>query len=262
MTNPPILLDICTLSKSYFNAQGNEQKKALIDASFTLYEGEVFGLLGVNGAGKTTLSSLLATVHPPTRGDVFWRGCSIYSQLLEYRKILALCPQKPNIEKRLNLEENLLFTARCYGISLEKSLQRREELLDEFSLTAYRTTSIDAMSGGYRQRFLLARALMSSPKLLILDEPTVGLDPHIRRQIWEIIAHLKQTGVTIILTTHYLDEAEFLSDRVCFIHEGLIRTIDTPQNLKQFHQKNNLEEVFLSFVDNPESMVFNACTTV
>jgi ABC-2 type transport system ATP-binding protein len=256
------LLKVHSVSKTYFNKKGNELKRALTQATFDLYRGEVFGLLGVNGAGKTTLSSILATVHPPTSGDVIWRGQSIYKQLLEYRKIVGMCPQKPNIEKRLNVEENLIFAGRCYGLSQKQALERKDVLLAQFNLEEYVRTTTDQLSGGYRQRFLIARALMHQPQLMILDEPTVGLDPHIRRQIWEVIKTLRSTHVSVILTTHYLDEAEFLSDRVCLIHNGLIRTVDTPHNLKKFHQKNNLEEVFLKFVDDPEAKIFNSVTAV
>ena len=258
METIPTLLEIDNLSKIYFDKKGNKVRQALYEAQFTLRKGEVFGLLGVNGAGKTTLSSILATMHPPTSGDVLWRGKSIYSQLIEYRTIVGICPQKPNVEKRLNIEENLLFAGRCYGLNQEFSVERKNILMDQFDLRQYANSNTDQLSGGYRQRFLIARALMHEPELLILDEPTVGLDPHIRRQIWEVITMLKSTSVTVLLTTHYLDEAEYLSDRVCLIHDGLIRTIDTPNNLKKSHQKNSLEEVFLKFVDDPEAAIFNS----
>ncbi len=255
------LLEVRKVSKTYFDKKGREIKRALQEASFDLYKGEVLGLLGVNGAGKTTLSSILATMHPPTFGEIMWRGESIYKQLLEYRKVVGMCPQKPNIEKRLNVEENLIFAGRCYGLNRQQASERKESLVTQFNLGEYLHTTTDQLSGGYRQRFLIARALMHQPQLLILDEPTVGLDPHIRRQIWETIKTLKSEHVSIILTTHYLDEAEYLADRVCLIHNGLIRTIDTPDRLKKFHQKNNLEEVFLTFIDDPEANVFNSVNT-
>lgn len=258
MDKSEILLEVRNISKTYLNPKGGEVKQALHRASFDLYRGEVFGLLGVNGAGKTTLSSILATMHPPTSGDILWREQSIYKQLLEYRKIIGMCPQKPNIEKRLNIEENLLFAGRCYGLNQQQAIERKKALVSQFELGEYLYTTTDQLSGGYRQRFLIARALMHLPQLIILDEPTVGLDPHIRRQIWEVIKRLKSMHVSVILTTHYLDEAEYLSDRVCLIHNGLIRTVDTPNNLKKFHQKNNLEEVFLKFVDDPEAKIFNS----
>lgn len=252
------LLEVHNVSKTYFDKKGRELKKALRKVSFDLKKGEVFGLLGVNGAGKTTLSSILSTMHPLTAGDIIWNNRSIYDQLLDYRKIVGMCPQKPNIEKRLSIEENLLFAGYCYGLSQEKTVERKNMLMKQFNLQEYAHTSADLLSGGYRQRFLIARALMHEPQLMILDEPTVGLDPHIRRQLWEVIKELRSDRVTVILTTHYLDEAEYLSDRVCLIHDGLIRTVDTPDNLKKFHRKNNLEEVFLKFVDDPEAKIFNS----
>lgn len=252
------LLQVCSIFKTYKDKKGRELKKALKNVSFELKKGEVFGLLGVNGAGKTTLSSIIATMHPPSGGDILWNGQSIYQQLLNYRKIVGMCPQKPNIEKRLTIEENLIFAGRCYGLSYEESLKRKNELMVQFNLEEYAQSSADQLSGGYKQRFLIARALVHKPQLMILDEPTVGLDPHIRRQLWDVIKGLRNENVTVILTTHYLDEAEYLSDRVCLIHGGTIRTVDTPENLKQYHHKNNLEEVFLKFIDDPEAKIFNS----
>lgn len=257
MTNQ-ILLQVRKLSKTYPAKKGREPKQALKNASFDLYKGEVLGLLGVNGAGKTTLSSILATVYPLTSGEILWEGRSIYENLLFYRKIIGICPQKPNIEKRLNVEENLLFAAKCYGLSHKEATNRKDLLISKLELEQYANKLTDDLSGGCRQRFLIARALMHNPQIVIFDEPTVGLDPHIRREIWEIIKMLKSSSVTVILTTHYLDEAEYLSDRVCLIHAGEIKTIDTPSNLKASHQKNNLEEVFLKFVDDPDAELFNS----
>lgn len=133
--------------------------------------------------------------------------------------------------------------------------------MEQFHLEVYAKSHSEELSGGYRQRFLIARALMHDPKFIILDEPTVGLDPHIRRELWEVIKTLKARQITILLTTHYLDEAEFLSDRVCLIHNGSIRTVDTPDRLKKFHQKNNLEEVFLKFTQDPDAKIFNSVST-
>jgi ABC-2 type transport system ATP-binding protein len=255
---PKTLIEVRKLSKTYPSKKGQDPKQALSNISFNLHEGEVLGLLGVNGAGKTTLSSILATVYPPSSGDILWDGKSIYKNLLSYRKIIGICPQKPNIEKRLDVQENLLFAARCYGFCKKTAEERMSFLMKKLQIEEYAHRLTDELSGGCRQRFLIARALMHHPKLVIFDEPTVGLDPHIRRQIWEVIAMLKSIGVTVILTTHYLDEAEYLSDRVCLIHAGHIKTIDTPDNLKKSHEKNNLEEVFLKFVDDPNAELFNS----
>jgi ABC-2 type transport system ATP-binding protein len=252
-----VFLSIKEVSKTYFEKR-REIKQALKEVSLDILDGEVLGLLGVNGAGKTTLVSILATLHPATAGDVQWNGVSIYQKLLTYRSVVGYCPQHPNIERQLSLGENLVFSGRCYGMSKQEAVERQQELAKEFKLEEYLEANIDQVSGGYKQRFLIARALMHRPQLVILDEPTVGLDSHIRRELWEVITKLKKSGITVILTTHYLDEAEHLSDRICLIHEGTVRTIDTPENLKKQHQKNSLEEVFLKFVDDPEAEIFNS----
>lgn len=252
-----IFLRVSKVTKTYFDGR-RILKEALKGISLDLYQGEVLGLLGVNGAGKTTLVSILATLHPPTAGEITWNGASIYDALLPYRSVVGYCPQYPNIEKQLSLGENLLLSGRCYGMSKKEAEERKNELAKEFRLEEYLEANLDQVSGGYKQRFLIARALMHRPQLVILDEPTVGLDSHIRRELWEVISKLKKEGITVILTTHYLDEAEKLSDRICLIHGGVIRTVDTPENLKKRHQKNNLEEVFLKFVDDPDAEIFNS----
>lgn len=254
-----LFLQIKKVSKAYYDKR-RLVKEALKGVSLDLYQGEVLGLLGVNGAGKTTLVSIIATLHPPTAGDVLWNRESIYKNLLAYRSVVGFCPQHANIEKQLSLGENLVFSGRCYGLSKGDALTRRNKLMDQFKLGEYVNAYIDQVSGGYKQRFLIARSLMHQPKLVILDEPTVGLDSHIRRELWEVIGELRSQNITVILTTHYLDEAEYLSDRICLIHGGTIRTVDTPKNLKNQHQKNNLEEVFLKFVDDPDAEIFNSGT--
>jgi ABC-2 type transport system ATP-binding protein len=239
-----MFLEIKNLKKIYFQ-KGKPITEALQGVSFDLQKGEIFGLLGVNGAGKTTLSSILASLHPPTSGQILWNGVSIYDNILSYRRIIGFCPQKPNLDRIFTLQENLIFSGRCYGMSLAESVRRKDELLEQLELTAYAQSYVDFLSGGYRQRFLIARTLMHTPELVILDEPTVGLDPHIRSQLWKVILSLKQRGATVLLTTHYLEEAEVLSDRVCIIDKGQVRLIDTPANLLKNYQKGKLEDVFL-----------------
>lgn len=251
------LLEIKEVSKSFY-AKRKAVKEALKKVSLTLYEGEVLGLLGVNGAGKTTLVSILAALHPKSGGDVIWQGKSIYEDLLRYRSIVGYCPQHPNIEGDLSLGENLLFSGRCFGLTQKQAIERRDALAKEFKLETYLDAKVKQVSGGYKQRFLIARALMHKPKLVILDEPTVGLDSHIRRELWEVIKTLKGKGTTVILTTHYLDEAEYLSDRICLIHDGRIKAVDTPANMMDRHKKNSLEEVFLQFVDDPDAEIFDS----
>ena len=246
-----VLLQIKNIKKHYFE-KGKLIKEALKSVSFDLKEGEIFGLLGVNGAGKTTLSSIIATLHPATEGDLIYNDKSVYNNLIEYRKIIGFCPQKPNLDLMLTLEENLIFAGKNYGMHKVEIAKRVSELAQKFDLSEYLKQQAYALSGGFKQRFLIARALMHNPKLVILDEPTVGLDPAIRHQLWKVIKELKKDGVTVLLTTHYMDEADELSDRVCIIDAGSIITIDTPQNLKIAYQASNLEEVFLKLSNADE----------
>jgi len=247
-----ILLKARNLSKVYSNKKTS--KKALSGVNFELFHGEVFSLLGVNGAGKTTLSSLLASLHPSTEGEILWQNRSIYDDLPAYRKIIGLCPQYQNLDPLLTLEQNLVFQGRYYGMAKNRLKERIEYLLSRFELEEYAKCKADELSGGYKQRFLIARALVHEPTLVILDEPTVGLDPQVRHKLWDYIRNFKKEGITVILTTHYLDEAEKLSNRVCVIDKGKIITIDTPENLKKEWKKGNLEEVFLHLLKGEDEV--------
>jgi ABC-2 type transport system ATP-binding protein len=240
-----ILLRIKNIKKRYGS------KEALKGVSLDIYKGEILGLLGVNGAGKTTLSSIIATLHPPTEGDIECEGVSIYDDIATYRYKIGFCPQKPNLDPALTLEQNLRFSGSYYGMTDAAITERLNFLINQLGLQEYLHQKANVLSGGYKQRFMIARALMHNPQLVILDEPTVGLDPHIRRQLWQQIRDLKQLGVTVILTTHYLDEAEQLSDRVCVLDNGLIKLVDTPDKLKADFNMENLEDVFIALMENP-----------
>lgn len=210
-----------------------------------MYEGEIFGLLGVNGAGKTTLSSILATLHPATSGIILFKGVSIYDDIINYRRSLGFCPQTQNLDSFLTVEENLIFAGRYFLLPEEKIRERVKILMEQLELTRYAHFEIDALSGGTRQRVLIARALMHEPSIVLLDEPTVGLDPDIRRKLWEQIKALKKRGITVILTTHYLDEAEVLSDRICILSKGRVLMVEALKTLKEKHEMATLEEIFL-----------------
>lgn len=227
-------------------------KKALAGVSLDIYHGEILSLLGANGAGKTTLSSIIASLHPATSGQVLYHGNSIYNDIIGYRKLIGYCPQKPNFNDALSVREHLLFAGRYHLMNAADIIQRSAELMEKFNLAQYADVSPSVLSGGYKQRLLLARALMHKPSLIILDEPTVALDPHIRRQLWEVIKDLKNMGVTVLLTTHYIDEAEILSDRICVLDQGLVRLIDTPANLMSTYSKGKLEDVFLHIMKENE----------
>jgi ABC-2 type transport system ATP-binding protein len=241
------LLQLRDVRKTYRH-EGKEIN-ALQGVSFDINAGEIIGLLGVNGAGKTTLSSIIATLHPATSGTLLYQGQNVYDNLLQFRYELGYCPQKINVDKSLTIKENLWYAGRFYGLEEPYLSERVAQLLAQFSLEKYADMKPEVLSGGYARRLLLARALIHKPKLVILDEPTVGLDPHIRRQLWDIVKQLKAEGITVILTTHYLDEAEELSDRVVVLEKGQVRVIETPANLKALYNMGNLEDVFLHLMN-------------
>lgn len=241
-----ILLSIQNIKKYYQNK--HNVTKALKGISLDIFKGEILGLLGANGAGKTTLSSIIVTLHPPTDGDILSNGKSIYNNVATYRRDIGYCPQRPNLNPMLTVRQNLVFAGRYYDLPEEQIQRRVTQLMNKYELSQYADAAPSTLSGGYKQRVMIARALMHNPKLVLFDEPTVGLDPHIRHELWESIRDLKKEGITVILTTHYLDEAEMLSDRICILDKGNIRLIDTPENLKTAYQKSKLEDVFIQLM--------------
>lgn len=242
------LIELRGVKKIYKLGSGRELQ-ALKNVTLSIHEGEIIGLLGVNGAGKTTLSSILATLHPSTAGEVLFEGRSIYQDLAHYRRHIGFCPQRPNVSPYLTLEESLFFAGELYGLAPATIAARTQQLMQDFSLTPYASHTIKSLSGGYKQRFMIARTLMHQPRVVILDEPTVALDAPVRRYLWNVIRELKGAGVTVILTTHYLEEAEELADRVCLLHRGEIILVDTPQNLKTKFAAHDLESVFLALLE-------------
>jgi ABC-2 type transport system ATP-binding protein len=240
------ILEIKNLVKLY--TRNGRKRHVLDNISCTIQKGEVFCLLGVNGAGKTTLSSILATIHPPTSGTILFEGSSIYDNLTRYRASLGYCPQQQNLDDDLTVQENLVFAGRYFLMPPEKIEARIKTLFKKFDLESYKNCRINELSGGNKQRLLLARALIHEPKILILDEPTIGLDPEIRKTLWDRILGLKRSGITIILTTHYLDEAEYLADRVCILNHGKVLVVESLKNLQERHAQAKLEDIFLHLI--------------
>lgn len=237
------ILEIRHLIKTYQSPQG--PFNALDGITLDIKQGEILGLLGVNGAGKTTLSSILATLHPATSGDILFKGTSIYHNIMQYRSALGFCPQRQNLDTYLNVEENLLFAGRYFLLPEDVVRERAHALMETFDLLRYAKFEIKNLSGGTKQRILIARALMHNPEIVLLDEPTVGLDPDVRRRLWQHIRELKNRGITVILTTHYLDEAEVLSDRICILNKGRVLLTTPLRELKEAYQHLNLEEIFI-----------------
>lgn len=219
---------------------------ALSDVSLDLYRGEVVSLLGVNGAGKTTLSMIIAGLARPTSGDIEWNGASIYLDPLSYRRRIGYCPQRSNLDPFLTVSENLVFAGRYFGLDKASATAQAESFLVEYELEPFRNRKPEELSGGAAQRLLIARALMHTPALVILDEPTVGLDVDVRRQLWVHIKALRDKKITVLLTTHYLEEAEMLSDRVCILDKGKVLLTENLRSLQQRHDGQSLEKIFLS----------------
>lgn len=218
------------------------QVRAVDNISFTIERGEVFGLLGKNGAGKTTTIKMLTLQLKPTAGEIFFESRPIHGNEIFVKSLLGLVPQHLNFDQDLTVEENLELHARLHHLPKLERRERIDELLKFVELEKVRRSGVRELSGGMKRRLLIVRALIHRPKILLLDEPTVALDPQVRRKIWELIANLKAQGITIILTTHYIEEAEFLCDRVAILNRGKLVALDTTQNLCA---GRSLEEKFI-----------------
>ena len=206
--------------------------KALRGLSLEIQRGEIFGLLGPNGAGKTTFIRILTSLTRPTDGRVWINGLDINKYPEKVKREIGLVPQYLNLDQELTAEENLEFYGRLYGMATGERRRRLEELLKFVGLAERASDLVEGYSMGMKRRLLIARALMPSPKVLLMDEPTVGLDPQTRRKLWELITALKNQGVTVLLTTHYIEEAERLCDRVGIIDEGRLIALGSPHELK------------------------------
>ncbi len=195
---------------------------AVQDLSFEITEGEVFGLLGPNGAGKTTTISMIATQLRPTAGDAWVFGHSVQKETKRVRELIGLVPQDISLYPQLTARENIKFFGRMYGVPREKLDQRVEELLELVGLENRQNEPVEEFSGGMKRRLNLAVSLVHEPKLVLLDEPTVGVDPHSREKIFSIVRTLRDNGTALLYTTHYMEEAERLCDRIGIMDEGKI----------------------------------------
>jgi ABC-2 type transport system ATP-binding protein len=206
-------------------------KPAVDELSFAVESGEIFGLLGPNGAGKTTTVGVLTTRVLPTSGQARVEGVDVIANPTEARQLLAVVPQRNNLDRSLNIRQNLLFHAAYHGVGRGARTRRADEILERMGLADKANDRIDYVSGGQAQRVMIARALMHTPKVLFLDEPTTGLDPQARLFLHDRVTELRDEGVTVVLTTHDMDEAAKLSDRVGIIDHGKLLALDTPAGL-------------------------------
>lgn len=218
--------------------------KAVDNINFEIVKGECFGFLGPNGAGKTTVMRIIYCFIPPSSGkvEVFDMDISGKPGLIKSR--IGVMPQEDNLDPDLSVFENLIVYARYFDIPKKESSNIAQELLEFVGLKEKADVNIRSLSGGMKRRLLLARALINNPELLILDEPTTGLDPHSRHSVWEKLNYLKSRNTTLVITTHYMEEAEKLCDRVAIMDSGKIVTIDSPERLINVHG-GNLEDVYL-----------------
>jgi ABC-2 type transport system ATP-binding protein len=221
---------------------------ALDGISLEVEAGRFFGLLGPNGAGKTTLINSIVSLARPDSGSVEVFGRDAYQEFREARRMIGVSPQEINLDKFLTVEETMLFHAGYYGVPKEKAKERTEELLERFALTEKRKQRVNTLSGGMKRRVLFARALMHDPKVLFLDEPTAGVDVELRYKLWGYIRELNRGGLTILLTTHYLEEAEALCEEIALINGGRIVAQGTIEELKWTYAAASIEEVYLKVV--------------
>jgi len=205
---------------------------ALDGLDLEVQEGEFFGLLGPNGAGKTTTIGVLTTRVLATSGEAFVAGKNVATEEVAVRRRIGVVPQRPNPDRGLNVIENLLFHGAYFGLSHAVSMQRAMGLLELFAIADRAHSKVEELSGGQQQRLMISRALLHEPRVIFLDEPTVGLDPHARLALWDILRILHAQGRTIVMTTHYMQEADELCDRLAIVDRGKLLALDTPSRLR------------------------------
>ena len=211
--------------------------------------GEAFGFLGPNGAGKSSTMRMIAAVSPVSAGDLRILGMDPAVDGPAIRGRLGVCPQEDTLDNELNVFDNLYIYGRYFGIDKATVRERSEELLEFVALTEKRKARVEDLSGGMKRRLTIARSLVNRPDLLLLDEPTTGLDPQARHVLWDQLFRLKQAGVTLVITTHYMDEAEQLCDRLVVMDKGLIAAEGSPRQLIDEHSTREVAELRFGIVD-------------
>ena len=251
MTETPDAIRTLALRKVYpapatkRGAEARPEIVALVGLDLAVAEGEFFGLLGPNGAGKTTTIGILTTRVKPTSGSATVAGADVVSNEVVVRQRIGVVPQRPNPDRSLNVRENLVFHAAYFGVARSVAARRASELLGQLGIADKGEAKVDQLSGGQQQRLMIARALIHEPSVLFLDEPTVCLDPQARHALWDILRGLHADGRTIIMTTHYMEEADRLCERVAIMHQGRLLALDTPHRLKSRAPGGTLIELVL-----------------
>lgn len=221
-----------------------KDKTAVNSLNLTVNKGELYALLGVNGAGKSTTIKMLSCLVPPTSGDALLLDNSIVSDSARVKQLINVSPQETAVAEKLSVRENLELIARIYGADRKSAKRKADDMIEKFDMQEIQNSRAKTLSGGWQRRLSIAMALISEPEILFLDEPTLGLDVLARRELWSVIEKLKGR-ITIILTTHYLEEAESLSDRIGIMAKGELKAEDTAENLKRLADTDNFEEVFI-----------------
>jgi ABC-2 type transport system ATP-binding protein len=253
ITSPEVIIDpdnsisieVKDLRKTYMGRKIIENVVAVNGISFSINKGEIFGLLGPNGAGKTTTINILSGLVNQTEGVAYVGGYDVKKDLSKIKEIIGLCPQQPAVYKQLNAKENIELFGNLYLVKKDVIKKRMKQHLDLLGLSEVSNRKAKKYSGGMLRQLNLIVALINDPPILFLDEPTVGLDPRNRRKTWEFIKSLRETNKTVVLTTHYIEEAEALCDRVAIIDYGKLIALGSPEELIQKYDSKNLEEVFM-----------------
>lgn len=238
------------LSLNKINKQIKD-KIILKDISFTLEEGEILGLLGPNGAGKTSMMKIISGLSRANSGKLDILGIDADKERAKIKSQLGFVMQDNNMEREFSVKEALLHYARLYKVKNYK--YEVEKIISQFEMNTWQDRKIEKLSGGMARKAMIARALLVKPKILLLDEPSVGLDPDVRYDIWQEIKKLKNMGISVIITTHYMEEAEYLCDKIAILKQGELLVIDEVEKIKQIMQKNEneditLEKAFLRFI--------------
>jgi ABC-2 type transport system ATP-binding protein len=245
MSKADSIVEVKNLTKKYDN------QRVVDSISFSVKKGEIFGILGPNGAGKTTTLEMIEALRPIDGGEATLGGLDVSRNPEKVKALIGVQPQTPSFEEKTKLTELIEFFSSTYGEKVNP-----KKFLEDVQLLEKANSYPEELSGGQRQRFSIAAALVHGPKVFFLDEPTTGLDPQARRNLWDLVREIRDRGVTVIMTTHYMDEAELLCDRVAVMDNGKIIALDTPKNLidtllkKGFKKKTevkqaNLEDVFI-----------------
>jgi ABC-2 type transport system ATP-binding protein len=217
--------------------------KAVDAITFSVYAGEIFGFLGANGAGKTTAMRMLCGLLSPSSGKATIAGFDIYKQNEEIKKKIGYMSQKFSLYEDLTVYENIRFFGGIYGLPRKQLKERSQEIITKLGLTASQNKLVSSLPLGWKQKLAFSVAILHQPKIVFLDEPTGGVDPVTRRQFWDLIYEASDQGITVFVTTHYMDEAEYC-DRISIMVDGAIHALDTPLNLKTKYEVNSIDELF------------------